>query len=65
MTTRIKVPHQLAFEHDEVGFNYRIPNLNAALGIVQREQLPLILEDKRIIAQDYAKQFVLHESTGY
>ena len=43
ITTTSKVKHKWAFEHDEVGYNYRLPNLNAALGLAQLEQLPKIL----------------------
>ena len=53
ITTTAKVKNKWAFEHDEVGFNYRLPNLNAALGLAQMELLPKILIKKRIIAQRY------------
>ena len=53
ITTTAKVKHKWAFEHDEVGFNYRLPNLNAALGLAQMESLPKILEGKRIVAERY------------
>ena len=53
ITTTAKIPHKWAYEHDEVGFNYRLPNLNAALGLAQMESLPKILEKKRVIAQRY------------
>ena len=43
ITTTAKVRHKWAFEHDEVGFNYRLPNVNAALGLAQIESLPKIL----------------------
>lgn len=53
ITTTAKVMHQWAFDHDEVGFNYRLPNLNAALGLAQMESLPKILEGKRVLAERY------------
>jgi perosamine synthetase len=53
ITTTAKVPHRWAFEHDEVGFNYRLPNLNAALGVAQMEMLPAYVESKRRLAKQY------------
>jgi perosamine synthetase len=53
ITTTAKVPHNWVFEHDEVGFNYRMPNLNAALGVAQMESLPTYLESKRNLAKQY------------
>ena len=53
ITTTAKVTHKWAFEHDEVGFNYRLPNVNAALGLAQIESLPKILNVKRQVAQRY------------
>lgn len=53
ITTTAKVSHKWKFEHDEVGFNYRLPNLNAALGLAQMESLPNILERKRVVASRY------------
>lgn len=44
-------------EHDQVGFNYRMPNLNAALGLAQLEQLPVFLERKQRLADKYAQVF--------
>lgn len=57
LTTTARVKHQWAFIHDEVGFNYRLPNLNAALGCAQLEQLPRFIEQKRVLAQRYAEAF--------
>ncbi|MEW6764743.1 MAG: LegC family aminotransferase [Pseudomonadota bacterium] len=54
LTTTAKKPHPWAFEHDEVGFNYRLPNLNAAFGVAQMERLPGLLESKRKVAEAYA-----------
>ena len=53
ITTTSKVPHRWAFEHDEVGYNYRLPNLNAALGMAQMESLPSYIENKRSLARQY------------
>ncbi|MBN9048443.1 MAG: LegC family aminotransferase [Rhizobiales bacterium] len=53
LTTTAKIPHRWAFDHDEVGYNYRMPNLNAALGCAQLEQLEGFIERKRRIAKHY------------
>ena len=53
ITTTAKVPHKWAFEHDEVGYNYRLPNLNAALGVAQMESLPGFVSEKRGLAAAY------------
>jgi len=53
ITTTSKILHQWAIEHDEVGFNYRMPNLNAALGVAQMESLPVYVKSKRWIAKQY------------
>lgn len=57
LTTQAKVPHAWEFDHDEVGYNYRMPNLNAAIGLAQLEQLPLFLDSKRVITKKYNKFF--------
>lgn len=57
VTTTAKVPHPYEFFHDEPGFNYRLPNLNAALGCAQMEVLPKFLQQKREIAQQYQQYF--------
>ncbi|MFK8047900.1 MAG: LegC family aminotransferase [Halioglobus sp.] len=57
ITTTAKVPHRYEFYHDEFGFNFRMPNINAALGVAQFEQLPMYLESKRGIANIYADFF--------
>ena len=54
LTTTAKIPHPYEFVHDEVGYNYRMPNLNAALGCAQMEQLPGFLAVKARIAARYA-----------
>jgi aminotransferase in exopolysaccharide biosynthesis len=57
ITTTAKLPHRWNFVHDEVGFNYRLPNLNAALGCAQLEQLPGFLRDKRRLFEQYQDAF--------
>lgn len=57
LTTTAKVPHPYEFVHDRVGYNYRLPNLNAALGCAQMEKLLAILAIKRDIAGRYANFF--------
>lgn len=57
LTTTAKQAHPWAFEHDAVGFNYRLPNLNAALGCAQLERLPERLAQKRRLAEAYAEAF--------
>lgn len=54
ITTTAKVPHAWEFVHDEVGYNYRLPNLNAALGCAQMERLPEMLASKADVAARYA-----------
>ena len=53
VTTTAKVPHPYEFTHDELGYNFRMPNLNAALGCAQMAQLPRFLKAKRKIAAQY------------
>ena len=57
VTTTAKVPHPYEFYHDEAGFNYRMPNLNAALGCGQMEALEEFLEQKRELASRYITFF--------
>lgn len=57
LTTTAKVPHPFEFVHDEVGYNYRLPNLNAALGCAQMERLPGFLAIKADVARRYAEFF--------
>lgn len=71
LTTTARVPHRWSFLHDEVGYNYRLPNINAALGCAQLERLPAMLERKRRLACRYAEAFAavdgvrfLHEPAG-
>lgn len=57
ITTQAKVPHRWAFVHDHIGYNYRMPNINAALGCAQLEQIDRFLESKRATAQAYKDYF--------
>lgn len=58
LTTTAKQPHPFEFVHDEVGFNYRLPNLNAALGCAQLEQLDGFLAAKRELALNYQQELL-------
>ncbi len=55
LTTTAKRPHPYEFFHDEIGYNYRMPNLNAALGCAQMEQIDRFVARKRVLAQSYAE----------
>jgi len=57
ITTTAKKAHPWKFEHDMIGYNYRLPNINAALGCAQMEMLPEILKNKRETAQIYQDYF--------
>ncbi|GAB2842208.1 LegC family aminotransferase [Microbacterium insulae] len=57
ITTTAKLPHRWEFEHDEVAYNFRMPNLNAALGVAQLERLPAFLAAKRLLASRYSSRF--------
>lgn len=57
ITTTAKIPHPYEFVHDQVGYNYRLPNLNAALGCAQLEQLDEFVRIKRNLADQYSKFF--------
>ena len=57
LTTTAKLPHAWEYRHDEIGYNYRMPNLNAALGCAQLEQLPAMLSAKRRLFQRYQAAF--------
>jgi len=57
LTTTAKLPHVWEFRHDEVGYNYRMPNLNAALGCAQLEQLPEKLYAKKALFARYKIAF--------
>ncbi|MCB1168055.1 MAG: DegT/DnrJ/EryC1/StrS family aminotransferase, partial [Leptospiraceae bacterium] len=57
LSTTAKVPHPYEFMHDSVGYNFRMPNLNAALGVAQMRRLPSLLEGQRYVADQYRKFF--------
>lgn len=57
LTTQAKVPHRWNFVHDEIGYNYRMPNINAALMCAQLEQLNVFIENKRELANTYQRYF--------
>lgn len=57
LTTTAKEPHKYEFIHNEIGYNFRMPNINAALACAQLEQLQFFLENKRNLAKDYDKYF--------
>jgi perosamine synthetase len=57
LTTQAKKAHRWEFDHDEIGFNYRLPNINAALGCAQLEQLPKFIDAKRRLAERYQREF--------
>jgi len=57
LTTTAKVPHRWSFHHDAIGYNYRMPNLNAALGCAQLERIPDFLANKRKLAEKYRQAF--------
>ncbi|MGE6353865.1 LegC family aminotransferase [Flavobacterium sp. NPDC079362] len=57
LTTTAKIPHPYEYVHDEMGYNFRMPNLNAALACAQLEQLNSFLENKRKLAREYESFF--------
>jgi len=57
ITTVARSPHRWNFVHDEIGYNYRMPNINAALGCAQLERVPDMLARKRLLADDYRAAF--------
>ncbi|MEK9657136.1 MAG: LegC family aminotransferase [bacterium] len=57
LTTTAKVPHQWDYVHDEIGYNYRMPNINAALGCAQMEHLDQLINIKRELAKTYQALF--------
>ncbi|MCC8171727.1 MAG: LegC family aminotransferase [Parabacteroides sp.] len=57
LTTQAKVPHRWEFVHDHIGYNYRMPNINAALGCAQMENLERFVADKRETAEQYKRFF--------
>ena len=57
ITTQAKIPHRWEFRHDHIGYNYRMPNINAALGCAQLENIDKYVADKRATAAAYAEYF--------
>lgn len=57
LTTQSKIPHKWEFTHDNIGYNYRLPNLNAAMACAQLEMLDVFVENKRKTAQRYLAFF--------
>lgn len=57
LTTTAKIPHAYEFNHDMAGFNYRMPNLNAALGVAQFTRLEVFIDQKRRLADHYSTYF--------
>ncbi|BCS87541.1 LegC family aminotransferase [Pseudodesulfovibrio sediminis] len=65
LTATAKTPHRWEFKHDAIGWNYRMPNINAALGCAQMEKLDDILADKKAVAQAYRAFFAEHADITY
>ena len=57
ITTTAKLPHRWEFVHDEVGFNYRMSNINASIGVAQMEMLENVIQSKRELAEQYREFF--------
>ncbi len=58
LTTTAKVPHKWEYKHDEIGYNYRMPNINAALGCAQLEKINLFIKKKRELTDVYERLIV-------
>ena len=65
LTTQAKMPHRWEFVHDDIGYNYRMPNINAALGCAQMENLDKILANKRETAMKYKAFFQNREDVAF
>lgn len=65
LTTTAKIPHPYEYVHDEIGYNYRLPNINAALLVAQLEQLETFLESKRALAKEYETFFSASENAQF
>lgn len=57
LTTQAKIPHRWKFAHDRVGYNYRMPNLNASLGVAQMDKMPVYLKNKQELTDLYEEAF--------
>jgi perosamine synthetase len=65
LTATAKVPHKWEYRHDAIGYNYRLPNINAALGCAQMEELPRFLAQKRTLASRYQAAFSNVEGVSF
>jgi perosamine synthetase len=65
LTTTAKLPHAWEFEHDAVAWNYRMPNINAALGFAQLEILDKLIDAKRALAERYRDAFAEIEELNF
>ena len=65
LTTTAKVPHMFEYVHDQIGYNYRMPNLNAALLVAQLEQLDNFIESKRELALKYEDFFTAQDDIDF
>ena len=65
LTTQAKVQHRWEFVHDHIGYNYRMPNINAALGCAQLEQIESFLDNKRKTAEKYKQFFSYKEDIQF
>ncbi len=61
LTTQAKLPHRWEYNHDNIGYNYRMPNINAALGLAQFENIHLYINKKRKLAKLYENFFEKHK----
>ena len=65
LTTTAKIPHPYEYRHDMIGYNYRMPNLNAALLVAQMEQLDKFVANKRELAIKYKEFFSLYKDIDF
>lgn len=65
LTTTARVSHQWGYFHDQIGYNYRMPNINAAIGCAQLEQLPGFIAKKRALAERYRRAFQGLSGVGF
>ncbi|WP_273403216.1 LegC family aminotransferase [Campylobacter avium] len=65
LSTTAKLAHPYEYIHDEIGYNYRLSNVNAAILVAQLEQLPFFLENKRALAQIYKEFFKNNDKINF
>lgn len=65
LSTTAKVAHPWLYNHDSVGYNYRMPNINAALGCAQIERMDVFLQAKRTLAEKYIKAFLKIKNVSF